>query len=89
MRILEPEYKDYIGIKDQIAYVNEHFGPRKDLLLMDNNVFASRYFDKVIDEIKACGFQKGSKYTPYDKYELAIKNNGSSDIRFAQSLTRS
>lgn len=71
---LEPNYKEYIGIQQQLAYVDEHFGARKDLLLMDNNVFASGCFNAIIDEIKACGFGKGAKYKPSNEYEIAIKN---------------
>lgn len=74
VKTLEPKYKDYIGIEHQIEYVNEHFGEQKDLLLMDNNVFASVCFDKIIDEIKACGFAKGASYIPPDEYDIAIKN---------------
>ena len=71
---LEPNYKEYISIKDQIKYIDEHFGAQKDLLLMDNNVFASKCFDKIIDEIKECGFQKGAKYIAADDYDVSIKN---------------
>lgn len=71
---LEPNYKDYIGIRQQLEYVNEHFGTRRDLLLMDNNVFASPCFDTIIDEIKACGFGKGAKYQPPNEYDITIKN---------------
>lgn len=71
---LEPNYKEYIGIQQQLAYVDEHFGTRKDLLLMDNNVFASGCFNMIIDEIKKCGFGKGAKYKPSNEYEIAIKN---------------
>lgn len=71
---LEPEYKNYIGLKQQIQQVNNHFGPRKDLLLMDNNVFASSCFDTIIDEIKDCGFEKGATYIPKSEYEIAINN---------------
>lgn len=74
VKTLEPEYKNYIGIADKLAYVDEHFGKKKDLLLMDNNVFASKYFDQIIDEIKQCGFQKDAKYIPSNEYEIAIKN---------------
>ncbi len=52
---LEPEYKDYIGLKEQIRLATERFGPQKNLLLMDNNVFASKHFEKIIDEIKSVG----------------------------------
>lgn len=71
---LEPNYKEYIGIKRQIEYVDKHFGARKDLLLMDNNVFASDCFFKIIDEIKDCGFAKGAKYKPSSEYDIAIQN---------------
>lgn len=74
VKTLEPNYKNYIGIFDKLAYIDEHFGTKKDLLLMDNNVFASKCFDQIIDEIKLCGFQKGAKYIPSNEYEIAIKN---------------
>ena len=71
---LEPNYKRYISISEQLKYVDEHFGARKDLLLMDNNVFASSCFNMIIDEIKNCGFAKGARYTPPNEYEVAMKN---------------
>lgn len=71
---LEPNYKNYISIKHQIAYIDEHFGAKKDLLLMDNNVFASNCFDAIIDEIKECGFAKGATYIPPSEYEIALEN---------------
>jgi hypothetical protein len=71
---LEPEYEDYVGLKEQIIKANERFGPQKDLLLMDNNVFASKHFDKIIDEIKECGFGRGATYIPESEYDIALKN---------------
>lgn len=71
---LEPKYKNYISMKHQIQYIDEHFGAQKDLLLMDNNVFASNCFNKIIDEIKECGFEKGATYQPPNEYEIAMKN---------------
>lgn len=71
---LEPKFQNYIGIKHQIEYIDEHFGAQKDLLLMDNNVFASTHFSVIIDEIKECGFAKGATYIPPNEYEYAIKN---------------
>ena len=71
---LEPNYTPYISIKKQIKYVDEHFGSKKDLLLMDNNVFASESFEKIIDEIKSCGFKKGATYIPSNEYDVAISN---------------
>lgn len=74
VKTLEPNYKDYIGIKEQLEFVDQHFGCQKDLLLMDNNVFASKCFPQIIDEIKACGFGKGATYIPSNQYEIALAN---------------
>ena len=42
-------------ITEQIKYTNEKFGGKKDLLLLDNNVLASKQYNHIIDEIKeAC-----------------------------------
>jgi len=71
---LEPDYCDYISLKPQIEKAEAMFGAQKDLLLMDNNVFASDCFDKIIDEIKACGFERGATYIPPSEYEIAINN---------------
>lgn len=71
---LEPEYKDYIGLKEQIQQATVRFGLQKDLLLMDNNVFASKHFNKIIDEIKECGFERGAMYTPVSDYDIAMRN---------------
>ncbi|MEN6324767.1 MAG: hypothetical protein ABFD18_00960 [Syntrophomonas sp.] len=71
---LEPSYCNYIGLKSKLQKVEECFGARKDLLLMDNNVFASECFDKIIDEIKDCGFAKGATYTPPNEYDIAYHN---------------
>lgn len=62
VQTLEPEYYPYISITDTIKQVDEQFGPKKDLLLMDNNVLRSPQFDRIIDEIKALGFAKGATY---------------------------
>ena len=62
VQTLEPEYYPYIPITDQIRKVDEKFGPKKDLLLMDNNVLRSPQFDMIVDEIISLGFGKGANY---------------------------
>lgn len=62
VQTLEPEYYPYISITETIQRVDEQFGPKKDLLLMDNNVLRSPRFDEIIDEIKELGFAKGATY---------------------------
>lgn len=71
---LEPEYKDYLPLCEQIKEAEKRFGAKRDLLLLDNNVLASCQFNKIIDEIVEAGFGKDSKYIPPNKYEIAIQN---------------
>lgn len=71
---LEPKYCNYIPLKRSLQKINEQFGERRNLLLMDNNIFASDQFDKIIDEIKKCGFEKDAKYESANEYDIAVKN---------------
>ena len=71
---LEPEYKDFLPITEQIRYTNEKFGGKKDLLLLDNNVLASCQYSHIIDEIKAAGFTVGSTFIPPNMFEIAVRN---------------
>lgn len=71
---IEPKYKEYISLEKNIQIETKRFGPRKDLLLMDNNVLASRQFNRIIDEIKKCGFGKEAFYTPENEYNIALEN---------------
>lgn len=71
---LEPVYCDFISLKKRMEVTDNRFGKQKDLLLLDNNVLASKSYDHIIDEIKECGFQKGATYTAPNEYEIMIKN---------------
>ncbi len=71
---LEPQYCDYINLKNRIEFTDKRFGARKDLLLLDNNVLASKCYDQIIDEIKECGFGTGATYTPPNEYDVTINN---------------
>lgn len=53
---LEPEFVPYIPLRPQIE------DTKKDLILLDNNVLASRDFPSIIEEIKSCGFEEGAKF---------------------------
>lgn len=87
---LEPTYIDYIGIKEQIEDANKHFGEKRHLLLLDNNVLASKQFDQIIDEIKSSGFTKGATYKAPNEYELAIQGlrNGYNDNGYIKEIIR-
>ena len=62
VQTLEPTFIPYIDIKERIKAIDERFGPKKDLILMDNNVLRSPRFNEIIDDIIAAGFGKGATY---------------------------
>ena len=71
---LEPHYQDFIPLYDRIERTRRLYGEQQHLLLMDNNVLASKQLDKIIDDIKKCGFIYGAKYIEPNQYEIAIRN---------------
>lgn len=91
VKTLEPNYEDYIPLKERIETVNRLYGEQRDLLLMDNNVMASKSFDTIIEEIIDCGFGAGATYIEPDMLSIAIRNlrdglNDRAYVRKAQSL---
>jgi radical SAM superfamily enzyme YgiQ (UPF0313 family) len=62
VQTLEPNFIPYIDIKDKIRAIDRQFGPKKDLILMDNNVLRSPRFNDIIDDIIAAGFSNGATY---------------------------
>jgi radical SAM superfamily enzyme YgiQ (UPF0313 family) len=64
---IEPKFENFISIVDQIKKIEDNYGAKKDLLLLDNNVLASTKFNSIISEIKKSGFKKGAKQTYINK----------------------
>ena len=58
---LEGAQRDTDSLTMLVNTINERYGPKKDLLLMDNNVVASSRFREIIAEIRDLGFQAGAK----------------------------
>ena len=57
---LEGAQRDMPPLMSLIAGVEAQFGPKKDLILMDNNVVASPRFKEVIAEIRDLGFHRSA-----------------------------
>lgn len=89
---LEPVYNSYIPLRKRIELTRELYGDQKDLLLMDNNVLASKDFPAIIEDIIACGYGvDGPKYKQENQLDLSARNlrNGINDrayLRKTQSV---
>jgi hypothetical protein len=58
---LEGAQRDATPLTEFVNAVDEIYGPRRDLMLMDNNVVASARFKEIIAEIRDLGFVPGAK----------------------------
>ena len=58
---LEGMQRDVESLTDLVRAIDDMYGPKKDLILMDNNVVASARFDDIIAEIRDLGFTPGAK----------------------------
>lgn len=58
---LEGEQRDTASLTALVRGVEEMYGTKKDLTLMDNNVVASPTFKELIAEIRDLGFTRGAK----------------------------
>lgn len=58
---LEGGLRDTESLTDLVREIDRLYGPRKDLILMDNNVVASARFKDIIAEIRDLGFVPGAK----------------------------
>ncbi len=59
---LEGSQREMPPITSLVVGVEEQFGPKKDLILMDNNVAASTRYRDVIAEIRDLGFERGATF---------------------------
>jgi hypothetical protein len=58
---LEGEQRDAESITSVVRNIEASYGPKKDLILMDNNVVASPRFHEIIEEIRGLGFLPDAK----------------------------
>ena len=59
---LEGAQREMPPITTLVLGIDEQFGTKKDLILMDNNVAASNRYQEVIAEIRDLGFQRGAQF---------------------------
>lgn len=57
---LEPCFVPYRPVAKTVEEIDKLYGPKQNMLVMDNNTAASPHFARIISEISECGFYKGA-----------------------------
>lgn len=81
--ILEPSFHVTNNIIDQIRTIDEKYGPKQHLLLLDNNVLNTTDLKSLVDDLCAAGFGQGAKYTDPGAYNIVMmryKNGDRADF---------
>jgi hypothetical protein len=58
---LEPKFMHYLPLREQIRGIEDVFGQRQHLVLLDNNVLASCRLKSIVQDIVGLGFERGAK----------------------------
>ena len=65
---IEPTFSDYLPLKRQVQAIETLYGARKNLVLLDNNVLASKEFERIISDIQSLGFERGATFNGKLRY---------------------
>lgn len=70
--ILEPNFHVTNNIIEQIRTIDEKYGPKQHLLLLDNNVLNSPDLKTLVDDLCKAGFGHGAKYVDPGAYNIVM-----------------
>ena len=70
--ILEPHFRVTNNIIDQIRTIDEKYGPKQHLLLLDNNVLNTPDLRSLVDDLCEAGFGRGAKYVDPGDYNIIM-----------------
>ena len=70
--ILEPSFRVTNNIIDQIKTIDEKYGPKQHLLLLDNNVLNAVDLKGLVDDLCTAGFGRGAKYIDPGAYNIVM-----------------
>ena len=70
--ILEPDFQITNNIVQQIKSIDRKFGPKRHLLLLDNNVLNTPDLKSLVDDLCEAGFGRGAKYVDPGDYNVVM-----------------
>ena len=70
--ILEPNFHVTNNIVEQIRVIDQKYGPKQHLLLLDKNVLNTPNLESLVDDLCAAGFGRGAKYVDPGTYNIVM-----------------
>ena len=70
--ILEPNFHVTNNIIEQINTIDRKYGPKRHLLLLDNNILNAPNLKELVDDLCNAGFARGSKYVDQGTYNIVM-----------------
>lgn len=70
--ILEPNFHVTNNIIEQIKAIDQKYGPKQHLLLLDNNVLNTPDLEALVDDLCEAGFGRGAKYVDPGAYNIVM-----------------
>ena len=61
---IEPDCREYVPIRSQVLDFERSLGAKRDLLMLDNNILASRHLSRIVMDIAELGFWAGATWGP-------------------------
>ena len=69
---LEPQFTVTNNIVEQIHEIESKFGPKQNLLMLDNNILNAPNLSEIVDSLCEAGFARGSKFTNIGDYNIVM-----------------
>ena len=76
VKTLEPEYLTSNNVINQVKCVDEIYGQKRNLLIMDNNILWSDNLNEIINDIKMLGFTGDSNYVYPNPFNVMMNKIG-------------
>ena len=70
--ILEPQFHVANNIIEQIRAIDAKYGPKQNLLLLDNNVLNTPDLPALVDDLCAAGFGRGAKFADPGVFSIVM-----------------
>lgn len=70
--ILEPQFCVTNNIVQQIKAIDDEFGPKQHLLMLDNNILNAPNLEEIVDSLCEAGFYRGAKFNHPGDYNIVM-----------------